>query len=317
MGTNQTKATGSDPGNCSLLGIWRRTQSSLRRRSSGERVGRVWTPPPYQRRVSLIQEVLVTVKAGRREEATELLKTLQQDLGMQDASLDDVLQSCTSLGNLVDPITHQLILTLVRYIHCPMTEGDSLSGMEKACRQLTYHLSPHSRWRRQGLFGNKPQPSMKSSLSGPPVGGAVELSGVPLSLRDMELLSAHLKLHSPRVRSLELGFTGLTDRALLLLVPSLAALPALETLVLNGNRLTRAVLRPLTDLLADPACFPALTWMDLGNNEDIFSLPQALLKGLRRRCPAQGRLPTIQEQGEDQGEEQGEEQGEDQGEDQG
>lgn len=81
MGTNQTKATGSDPGNCSLLGIWRRTQSSLRRRSSGERVGRVWTPPPYQRRVSLIQEVLVTVKAGRREEATELLKTLQQVSG--------------------------------------------------------------------------------------------------------------------------------------------------------------------------------------------------------------------------------------------
>lgn len=29
--------------------------------------------------------------------------------------------------------------------------------MEKVCRQLTYHLSPHSQWRRQGLLKRKPQ----------------------------------------------------------------------------------------------------------------------------------------------------------------
>lgn len=36
-------------------------------------------------------------------------------------------------------------------------EGDSLGAMEKVCRQLTYHLSPHSQWRRQGLLKRKPQ----------------------------------------------------------------------------------------------------------------------------------------------------------------
>jgi len=36
-------------------------------------------------------------------------------------------------------------------------EGDSLGAMEKLCRQLTYHLSPHSQWRRQGIMKRKPQ----------------------------------------------------------------------------------------------------------------------------------------------------------------
>ncbi|KAL8198666.1 UNVERIFIED_CONTAM: hypothetical protein K2H54_020478 [Gekko kuhli] len=36
-------------------------------------------------------------------------------------------------------------------------EGDSLGTMEKLCRQLTYHLSPHSQWRRQGIVKRKPQ----------------------------------------------------------------------------------------------------------------------------------------------------------------
>lgn len=40
---------------------------------------------------------------------------------------------------------------------CVGQEGDSLGAMEKVCRQLTYHLSPHSQWRRQGLLKRKPQ----------------------------------------------------------------------------------------------------------------------------------------------------------------
>lgn len=39
-----------------------------------------------------------------------------------------------------------------------MQEGDALGAMEKLCRQLTYHLSPHSQWRRhRGLVKRKPQ----------------------------------------------------------------------------------------------------------------------------------------------------------------
>lgn len=131
--------------------------------------------------------------------------------------------------------------------------------------------------------------------------GTVDLSGLPLSRRDAERLVLHLQRNSARVRSVELGFTELTDNTLLLLLPTLSALPALESLALNGNRLTRSILRHLTDSLKEPRSFPALGWVDLGNNVDIFSLPQAFLLSLRKRCPKQGNLPTIQEQPEQGG----------------
>lgn len=137
-------------------------------------------------------------------------------------------------------------------------------------------------------------------LSTPPPNGALDLSGIPLTVRDMERLCAYLQRHAPIICSLELGFTELTDDAFLLLLPTLAALSRLETLALNGNRLTRAVLKELTDSLKDPASFPSVTWIDLGNNVDIFSLPKPFLVSLRKRCPKQGNLPTILEFGESQ-----------------
>lgn len=91
--------------------------------------------------------------------------------------------------------------------------------------------------------------SLKAVLSAPPSSGALDLSGIPLTARDMERLSAHLQRHASTVVSLELGFTELTDEAFLLLLPTLASLPHLETLALNGNRLTRAILKELTDAL--------------------------------------------------------------------
>ncbi|XP_061105357.1 leucine-rich repeat-containing protein 75A-like [Conger conger] len=308
MGTKQTKGAGSDPGSSPQQSGWKRTPTKQRGdifasfvlRSGGDRFGRGGPPPPYQRRIGMIQEMMVMAKEGKQNEATELLKTLRQDLGMESTSLDDVLYRYASFRSLVDPITHDLIISLARYVHCPKTEGDALCAMEKVCRQLTYHLSPHSRWRRQGLLKRKPQACLKALLSGPPTGGAVDLSGLPLGVRDVERLSGHLQRHSARVCSLELGFTELTDEAFLLLLPTLGALPRLETLALNGNRLTRAILRDLTDVLKDPASFPAVTWIDLGNNVDIFSLPQPFLLSLRKRCPKQGNLPTILEFGESQ-----------------
>ncbi|KAF3847179.1 hypothetical protein F7725_020207 [Dissostichus mawsoni] len=250
---------------------------------SGDRLGRGGTPPPYQRRIGMIQEMMLMAKQGKQDEATEMLKTLRQDLGMESTSLDDVLYRYASFRNLVDPITHDLIISLARYVHCPKTEGDSLGAMEKVCRQLTYHLSPHSQWRRHGLLKRKPQAwqrllhqLLKAVLTAPLSSGALDLSGIPLAARDMERLCAHLQRHASILGSLELGFTDLTDEAFLLLLPTLAALPHLETLALNGNRLTRAVLKELTDAL------------------------KPFLLSLRKRCPKQGNLPTILEFGESQ-----------------
>ncbi|XP_030254988.1 leucine-rich repeat-containing protein 75A [Sparus aurata] len=305
MGAKQTK--GQEPGGASPQHSWKRTPTKERgdifaslMLKSGDRLSRGGTPPPYQRRIGMIQEMMLMAKQGKQDEATEMLKTLRQDLGMESTSLDDVLYRYASFRNLVDPITHDLIISLARYVHCPKTEGDSLGAMEKVCRQLTYHLSPHSRWRRQGLLKRKPQACLKAVLSAPLSSGALDLSGIPLTARDMERLCAHLQRHASTVVSLELGFTELTDEAFLLLLPTLASLPHLETLALNGNRLTRIILKELTDALKDPGSFPSVTWIDLGNNVDIFSLPQPFLVSLRKRCPKQGNLPTILEFGESQ-----------------
>ncbi|KAM9801600.1 leucine-rich repeat-containing protein 75A [Neosynchiropus ocellatus] len=305
MGAKQAK--GQDSAGASPQHGWKRTPTKERgdilaslMLKSGDRLSRGGTPPPYQRRIGMIQEMMMMAKQGKQDEATEMLRTLRQDLGMESTSLDDVLYRYASFRNLVDPITHDLIISLARYVHCPKTEGDSLGAMEKVCRQLTYHLSPHSQWRRQGLLKRKPQACLKAVLSAPPSSGALDLSGIPLAARDMERLCAHLQRHASSVVSLELGFTELTDEAFLLLLPTLAALPHLETLALNGNRLTRVILKELTDALKDPGSFPSVTWIDLGNNVDIFSLPQPFLVSLRKRCPKQGNLPTILEFGESQ-----------------
>ncbi|MBN3277414.1 LR75A protein, partial [Polyodon spathula] len=170
MGTKQTKGTGqqaSEPGaspqHC--LGSRKRTPTKERggdtlasfMLKSGDKFGKSGAPPPYQRRIGMIQEMMALAKQGKQNETTEILKNLRQDLGMESTSLDDVLYRYASFRNLVDPITHDLIISLARYIHCPKTEGDTLGAMEKVCRQLTYHLSPHSQWRRQGLMKRKPQ----------------------------------------------------------------------------------------------------------------------------------------------------------------
>ncbi|XP_066466833.1 leucine-rich repeat-containing protein 75A [Tiliqua scincoides] len=256
--------------------------------------------PPYRRRVGMIQELLGLVRQGRQEEATRLLKHLRQDLGMESTSLDDVLYRYASFRNLVDPITHDLLISLARYIHCPRSEGDSLGAMEKLCRQLTYHLSPHVQWQRQGIVKRKPQACLKAVLVGNPRDNTVDLSGIPLSLKELDRVTSYLQLRSEHIEIVELRFTELTDEMFLQLLPVLSALPRLTTLSLNGNRLTRTILRDLTEALKDTKNFPSMSWIDLGNNVDIFSLPQPFLVSLKKRCPKQGNLPTILEFGEGQ-----------------
>lgn len=99
------------------------------------------------------------------------------------------------------------------------------------------------------MFAHVSNSSLKAVLSAPLSSGALDLSGIPLVARDMERLCAYLQRNASIVVSLEMGFTDLTDEAFLLLLPTLAVLPHLETLALNGNRLTRAVLKELTDAL--------------------------------------------------------------------
>ncbi|KTG40516.1 hypothetical protein cypCar_00002796, partial [Cyprinus carpio] len=164
MGAKQTKAVGQEAGASPQSTGWKQTPTKERgdiltslMLKSGDKLRSGGTPPPYQRRIGMIEEMMLMAKQGKHDEATDMLKTLRQDLGMESTSLDDVLYRYASFRNLVDPITHDLIISLAKYIHCPKTEGDALGAMEKVCRQLTYHLSPHTQWRRQGLLKRKPQ----------------------------------------------------------------------------------------------------------------------------------------------------------------
>ncbi|XP_051891445.1 leucine-rich repeat-containing protein 75A-like isoform X3 [Pristis pectinata] len=222
-----------------------------------------------------------------------------------DAHYTDTPALCTSTVQGLQP--HTLALSSSSQTSEGQTapnrllEGDSAGGLEKICRQLTHHLSPHSQCKRQGFLKRKPQACLKAALSGSPPSDSVDLSGIALTVRDLQRVALYLQRCWETVCSVELGFTELTDEGFLQLLPTLASLPNLCNLSLNGNKLTRAILRELTDTLKDLEKFPSITWIDLGNNVDIYSLPQPFLVSLRRRCPKHGNLPTILEFAESQG----------------
>lgn len=114
-------------------------------------------------------------------------------------------------------------------------------------------------------------------------------------------MAFYLQSSSDAVSAVDLSFTELQDESLRLLLPCLGGLPKLTILAVNGNRLTLAILKDLTDAVKDPKKFPCLAWVDMGNNVDIFTVPQPLLVALRRRFGLRSSLPTIYEYREAQG----------------
>ncbi|KTG02812.1 hypothetical protein cypCar_00044681, partial [Cyprinus carpio] len=129
----------------------------------------------------------------------------------------------------------------------------------------------------------------------------VDLSGIPLSSRDLHRVAYYLQNNGSSVTAVDISFTELQDECLRLLLPFLGVLPKLTTLAINGNRLTVAILKDLIEVVKDPKKFPSLAWVDLGNNVDIFTVPQPLLVALRRRFGMRSSLPTIYEYSEGQG----------------
>ncbi|EDL31910.1 expressed sequence AI646023, isoform CRA_a, partial [Mus musculus] len=249
-------------------------------------------PAPYERRVRWLREIQSTLRERRPERARQLLRLLRQDLGLEGNLLTDILHRNVTFLNLVDPISHDLLVNLARDLQCPKKDHELWKSSDKICRQLIYHLTPHSKRKHH----RKTQSSLKSSLQKTLlVGETVDLSGIPLSARDVQHISRYLDTRGVELVVLDLSFTELSDELLHLLLPSLWALPRLTQLLLNGNRLTRAAARELTEAIKDTAKFPVLAWVDLGNNVDVSSLPQPLLVGLRRRLSQHTSLPTIYE----------------------
>ncbi|XP_052019815.1 leucine-rich repeat-containing protein 75B [Apodemus sylvaticus] len=249
-------------------------------------------PAPYERRVRWLREIQSTLRERRPERARQLLRLLRQDLGLEGNLLTDILYRNVTFLNLVDPISHDLLVNLARDLQCPKKDHELWKSSDKICRQLIYHLTPHSKRKPH----RKTQSSLKSSLQKTPlVGETVDLSGIPLSARDVQHISRYLDSRGVELVVLDLSFTELSDELLHLLLPSLWTLPRLTQLLLNGNRLTKAAARELTEAVKDAAKFPVLAWVDLGNNVDVSSLPQPLLVGLRRRLSQHTSLPTIYE----------------------
>ncbi|XP_039079756.1 leucine-rich repeat-containing protein 75B [Hyaena hyaena] len=254
-------------------------------------------PAPYERRVRWLREIQSTLRERRPERARQLLRLLRQDLGLEGTLLTDILYRNVTFLNLVDPISHDLLVNLARDLQCPKTDYELWKSSDKICRQLIYHLTPHSKWQRgSSLLQMKTQSRLKSSLETTQLAGeTVNLSGIPLSARDVQHIVRYLGSQGAGLMVLDLSFTGLGDELLRLLLPSLWTLPRLTQLLLNGNRLTRASARELTEAVKDATKFPSLAWVDLGNNVDVASLPQPLLVGLRRRLSQRTLLPTIYE----------------------
>ncbi|XP_070618477.1 leucine-rich repeat-containing protein 75B [Erythrolamprus reginae] len=260
---------------------------------AGRRAG---AAAPYVRRVRWLREIQAALRQRQHDRALQLLRLLRKDLGLEGTFLNDVLYKKATFLNLVDPISHDLLMSLARDLQCPKKEYDPWKSSDRICRQLIYHLSPHSKRHRYGLPHRKPHGSLKSRLQKRLSPEALHLSGVPLSTRDLRHLARYLQEGGGEcLLSIDLSFTGLKDEGLCFLMPSLRSLPSLIHLSLNGNHLTRATAKDLTEAMKDTAIFPALAWIDLGNNEDVSSMPQPLLVGLRKRLSRQTTLPTIYE----------------------
>uniref|UniRef100_A0A8C2CCQ3 Leucine rich repeat containing 75Bb n=1 Tax=Cyprinus carpio TaxID=7962 RepID=A0A8C2CCQ3_CYPCA len=259
------------------------------------------SPSPYVRRVAWVREIQTLLKEQKVEQAIDVLKLLRKDLGLEGTSLNEILYKNAAFLNLVDPISHELLLSLARDMQCPKRESDALKSSEKICRQLIYHLTPHSKWSRQNVPRRKSQACLKTTLKKKLTNDTVDLSGIPLSGRDLHRVAYYLQNNGSSVTAVDISFTELQDECLRLLLPFLGVLPKLTTLAINGNRLTVAILKDLIEVVKDPKKFPSLAWVDLGNNVDIFTVPQPLLVALRRRFGMRSSLPTIYEYSEGQG----------------
>lgn len=255
---------------------------------------------PYVRRVAWIREMQKLLRERKIEEATDVLKLLRKDLGLEGTSLNDILYKNAAFLNLVDPISHELLLSLARDMQCPKKDLETLKSSDKICRQLIYHLTPHSKWLRKSMTRRKAQACLKTTLQKKLCSDSVDLSGIPLSTRDIRHVAYYLQTSGGAVISVDLSFTELRDEGLRLLLPFLGALPKLTTLALNGNRLTLGILKDLSEAFKESKRFSCLAWIDLGNNVDIFTMPQPLLVALRRRCSLKSSLPTIYEYTEGQ-----------------
>ncbi|XP_055009490.1 leucine rich repeat containing 75Bb [Boleophthalmus pectinirostris] len=253
---------------------------------------------PYVRRVAWIRDIQRLLREQKLEQAAEVLKLLRKDLGLQGTSLNDILYKNAAFLNLVDPISHELLLSLARDLQCPKRETDSFKSTNKICRQLIYHLTPHSKWSRQSVPRRKSQACLKTTLKKKLSGDVVNLSGIPLSGRDIQKVALYLQSSSDSVSAVDLSFTELLDDGFRLLLPFLGGMPKLTILAVNGNRLTTSILKDLSDAVKDPRKFPCLAWIDLGNNVDIYTVPQPLLVALRRRFGLRSSLPTIYEYSE-------------------
>ncbi|XP_064822798.1 leucine-rich repeat-containing protein 75B-like [Oncorhynchus masou masou] len=256
---------------------------------------------PYVRRVAWIRDIQKLLRDRRIDQATDVLKLLRKDLGLEGTSLNDILYKNAAFLNLVDPISHELLLSLAREMQCPKKkDADTIKSTDKICRQLIYHLTPHSKWLRQSMSRRKSQACLKTTLQRKVSTDTVDLSGIPLSSRDVRHVAFYLQNSGDAVVAVDISFTELQDENLRVLLPVLGSLPKLNTLALNGNRLTLAIVKDLTEILKDPKKFSSLAWIDLGNNFDIFTMPQPLLVALRRRCSLKSSLPTIYEYTEGQ-----------------
>ncbi|XP_053862106.1 leucine-rich repeat-containing protein 75B isoform X3 [Malaclemys terrapin pileata] len=91
---------------------------------NSEKLSRKNHPAPYVRRVGWIREIQATIREHKREHAVRILRLLRKDLGLEGTCLSEVLYKNATFLNLVDPISHDLLMNLARDLQCPKKPED-------------------------------------------------------------------------------------------------------------------------------------------------------------------------------------------------
>uniref|UniRef100_G3PY14 Leucine rich repeat containing 75Bb n=1 Tax=Gasterosteus aculeatus TaxID=69293 RepID=G3PY14_GASAC len=123
---------------------------------------------PYVGRVAWIREIQRLLREQRMEQAAEVLKLLRKDLGLQGTSLNEILYKNAAFLNLVDPISHELLLSLARDLQCPKRSEDHPE--EETVRRRLQPVWHPALWPRR-----PPRGPLPAGRRGPRVGRGPEL----------------------------------------------------------------------------------------------------------------------------------------------
>ncbi|TKC42689.1 hypothetical protein EI555_009850 [Monodon monoceros] len=123
-------------------------------------------PAPYERRVRWLREIQSTLRERRPKRPRQMLRLLRQDLGLEGTLLTGIFYRNVAFLNLVDPISHDLLVNLARDLQCPKSRCPRRT-QPAAARELTEAIKDTTKFpvlARVGLGNNVDVASLPQPL---------------------------------------------------------------------------------------------------------------------------------------------------------